>query len=100
MIGASDGCVFDCDPSGSLPGGRRFESCPRYKDLEIAMTQVVAFRMVGAQRRSCPRHCQDQTAEQALAEDEAGYEDRTESIVQVHHDRPPAGHLSAVESDS
>ncbi len=34
--------------NGVPTGGRRFESCPRYKDLEIATAQVVAIIMVTA----------------------------------------------------
>ncbi len=35
-------------------------------------------------------HYQDQTEEEAVAEDEAGYEDRTESIVEVPVELVPA----------
>ena len=40
--------------------------------------------------RKILRHYQDQTEEEAVAEDEAGYEDRTESIVEVPVELVPA----------
>ena len=40
--------------------------------------------------RKVLRHYQDQTEEEAVAEDEAGYEDRTESIVEVPIELVPA----------
>ena len=40
--------------------------------------------------RKVLRHYQDQTEEEAVAEDEAGYEDRTESIVEVPVELVPA----------
>ncbi len=36
------------------------------------------------------RHYEDQTEEEAVAEDEAGYEDRTESIIEVPVELVPA----------
>lgn len=36
------------------------------------------------------RHYEDQTEDEAVAEDEAGYDDRTESIVQVPVELVPA----------
>ncbi len=40
--------------------------------------------------RKVLRRYQDQTEEEAVAEDEAGYEDRTESIVEVPVELVPA----------
>ncbi len=40
--------------------------------------------------RKVLRQYQDQTEEEAVAEDEAGYEDRTESIVEVPVELVPA----------
>jgi len=40
--------------------------------------------------RKVLRHYQDQTEEEAVAEDEAGYEDRTESMVEVPVELVPA----------
>ncbi len=40
--------------------------------------------------RKVLRHYQDQTEEEVVAEDEAGYEDRTESIVEVPVELVPA----------
>ena len=40
--------------------------------------------------RKVLKHYQDQTEEEAVAEDEAGYEDRSESIVEVPIELVPA----------
>ena len=40
--------------------------------------------------RKVLKHYQDQTEEEAVAEDEAGYEDRSESIVEVPVELVPA----------